>query len=146
MATMTTTATVTTTASTTTLSHHDSNARKEKLNKSSKTTRALPSALFLHGSDWVFLISKLPLVYKSIQSNLSQDSLNLTPYESETCKIAFDNLCLLAWESDNLSSWRIESELGIISSEWAEKKKGPGKAIMRDALSEALKSGWRVRV
>lgn len=138
-------ATMTTTSSTVTATDQDSNATMEKLTITSEITLLLPSALFLHGSDWVFLISKLPpLTCKHIQSNISQDSLNFTPYESKACKIAFDKLSLLAWESVNLSSWRIESELGIISSEWAVKKKAPGKAIMRDALPEAMKFGWRV--
>ncbi|KAA8564261.1 hypothetical protein EYC84_011205 [Monilinia fructicola] len=115
---------MTTTSSTVTATDQDSNATMEKLTITSEITLLLPSALFLHGSDW--------------------DSLNFTPYESKACKIAFDKLSLLAWESVNLSSWRIESELGIISSEWAVKKKAPGKAIMRDALPEAMKFGWRV--
>ncbi|RAL66660.1 hypothetical protein DID88_006345 [Monilinia fructigena] len=115
---------MTTTSSTATATDQDSNAAKEKLTITSEISRLLPSALFLRGSDW--------------------NALNFTPYESKACKAAFDKLCLLAWESFNLSSWRIESELGIISSEWAVKKKAPGKAIMRDALPEAMKFGWQV--
>ncbi|KAB8292392.1 hypothetical protein EYC80_008127 [Monilinia laxa] len=115
---------MTTTSSTATATDQDSNETKEKLTITSEITRLLPSALFLHGSDW--------------------DSLKFTPYESKACKTAFDKLCLLAWESVNLSSWQIESELGIISSEWAVKKKAPGKAIMRDALPEAMKFGWQL--
>ncbi|KAF7852764.1 hypothetical protein EAF04_010883 [Stromatinia cepivora] len=87
--------------------------------------RILPSR-FLRGSDW--------------------DSLNLTPYESANCRAAFDNLCLLAWENRTLSLWQIENELGIIVSEWAEKKKAPGKAIMRDVLPKARGYGWQVRM
>ncbi|TGO10800.1 hypothetical protein BTUL_0125g00130 [Botrytis tulipae] len=52
--------------------------------------RIFPSR-FLRGSDW--------------------DSLNLPSSESNNCGIAFDNLCLLAWEKDNLHGWQIESEL-----------------------------------
>ncbi|KAI9639986.1 hypothetical protein NHQ30_011655 [Ciborinia camelliae] len=85
----------------------------------------LPSNLFLHGREWV--------------------ALNLTIFEEAKCCIDFDNLCLLAWETPNLSSWRIEYELSIIASEWAEKKKAPGKAFLRDALPEAKKYGFLVR-
>ncbi|KAF7916675.1 hypothetical protein EAE99_009568 [Botrytis elliptica] len=85
--------------------------------------RILPSR-FLRGSDW--------------------DSLNLTSSESINCGIAFDNLCLLAWEKVNLSTWQIESELEKMVLEWAEKNKDTGKAIMRDILPKAKEFGWQL--
>ncbi|EDN92248.1 predicted protein [Sclerotinia sclerotiorum 1980 UF-70] len=68
-------------------------------------------------------------------------STNLTPYESTNCKAAFDNLYLVAWENRDVSLCQIENELGMIVSDWAEKKKAPGKAIMWDVFPKAMVFG-----
>ncbi|KAM3077528.1 hypothetical protein ACMFMG_006866 [Clarireedia jacksonii] len=87
-----------------------------------------PSKLFLAGKGWV----------ADPQALLTFDALEFTNNEQRLCKSAFDQLCVLAQQG--ISSWRCESEIGVISADWSVKKQAAGRAFLRSALLEFLES------
>jgi hypothetical protein len=60
----------------------------------------------------------------------------LTDNEQKLCKSAFDQLCTVAQQG--ISSWKCESEIGIISVDWSVRKQTAGRAFLRAALLEFL--------